>query len=182
MIYGKIIKKIKHNDEEYIFRYPKIEDIDGVLKFINSMVEEKTYLAIQKRMSRNEEFEWLLNVIKKIDNKTMVQVVIEKNKRIVGNGGIIVNTAPSHSHIGEFGIALMKKVRGQGFGEKLSRIIIAEAKQNLKIKTLTLDAYAKNKPAIKLYKKLGFKVYGKLKNYHKHYDKLIDSVFMFKNI
>ncbi len=57
---GNIIKQFTAKDgREVILRTPKWEDLDDLTEFINSLVDEGAEIAVNKRVSREQEAEWL---------------------------------------------------------------------------------------------------------------------------
>ena len=70
------------------------------------------------------------------------------------------------------------KFGGQAIGVNLLRELIGAAFNLKDMKSLELTVVAENSPAIKLYVKVGFKVFGIQKNYFKAGDKYWDQMFM----
>jgi ribosomal protein S18 acetylase RimI-like enzyme len=65
-------------------------------------------------------------------------------------------------------------------GKYLGREIIKLTKERLKIKIVRLGVYSANKPAQKLYKKLGFKMVASIPKQVQYKGKLIDEFIMLK--
>ena len=79
--------------------------------------------------------------------------VIKSDDWIVGIGSIKISSETKRGHI--FHIFIDKEYRNQGFGRKTMDYLESFAKKE-KMEFLTLRVMPKNKPAIKLYEKLGF--------------------------
>jgi len=79
--------------------------------------------------------------------------VIKSGSWIVGIGSINILSETKRGHI--FHIFIDKEYRNQGFGRKTMDYLESFAKKE-KMEFLTLRVMPKNKPAIKLYEKLGF--------------------------
>jgi len=45
-------------------RPPKMSDLNSLLEMINSLVDEKAFITIQKKLTRKEEKEYLEKIIK----------------------------------------------------------------------------------------------------------------------
>lgn len=180
MLNKKIVEKFNLGEKEVIFRYPKPEDWKGLLLTINSLIKEKAMLVAQKRKTKKEEIEWLTDVLKKIKNKKSVFLVVEVDKKIKGSAGIDTGKEEFVSHIGEFGIALVKEIQGKGIGKKLLTKIIKQAKEKLKIKIVKLNVMRPNITAQNLYKKSGFREIGRIKKGIKYYGKYVDDIIMVK--
>lgn len=57
---GKIIRSFFARDgREVVLRTPKWEDLDDLLELINSLVEERADITRTKKVSREEEIDWL---------------------------------------------------------------------------------------------------------------------------
>ncbi|GAB5412006.1 MAG: hypothetical protein ChlgKO_11200 [Chlamydiales bacterium] len=74
------------------------------------------------------------------------------------------------------------KFRGCGVGTKLMKALMKLAKEKFQIKTLHLEVYQEN-PAIRLYERLGFKVYGRHPKFLKEPDgSFRDKIMMEKEL
>ena len=87
-------------------------------------------------------------------------------------------------HVGEFGIAIKKEFRGIGLGSFLMREIIQLAKTELKPKPkiIKLGVFANNKPAIALYKKMGFKQVAVLPRHLEYKGNLVAEIIMYLEV
>ena len=83
------------------------------------------------------------------------------------------------SHQCLFAIIIDEKHRGKGIGAKLLRELMVLAKETFHIELLHLEVYQGN-PAIDLYKRLGFKMYGIHKRFMKENGKYADKILMQK--
>lgn len=179
MFYGKVVHKFIHKGREVVLRYPEIENVKDLLSLVNSLVEEKAYVSMQKKLTLKEETGWLLDRIKDIEELKLIYFVIEIEKKIAGSTSIEKKEVPQE-HIGDFGIILKREARNIGIGQKVIPMIIKEAKKKLNIKIVMLDVYNRNKKAIHIYEKCGFKKIGKIRKGVNHYGKYLDDVLMVK--
>lgn len=149
------------------------------LKFINSFVEEGAMLTMNKKISLKEEKEFLKEMLRGSNKKDCVYLVAECGKEIAGTSRIVLGKG-SGRHVGTFGITIYKDYRGIGLGKYLMSEIIKFAKKQLKeLKIINLQVFAENKPAVSLYKKMGFKIAGKIPKQRVHKGKLSDEFIMF---
>ena len=81
------------------------------------------------------------------------------------------------AHQCEFGIIMGDGYRNMGIGSYLMSSIMNLAKEKFKIKLLHLQVYAEN-PAINLYKRFGFKEFGRQNFWIKEGDRYVGRVFM----
>ena len=168
--------------EKITFREPQMSDLKSSLEMINSLVEEKAYITVQKKLNLKEERTYLKQILKEMKEGTRVDLVLDIDGKICGSARVSLLNEKTKGHVSELGISLIKDIRGRGLGEKLLRKIIEKAQKELKIKIVTLYAYSKNKVAINLYKKVGFKKLGTIKKGINHYGKLLDNDMMVKYI
>ena len=179
MLTGKIVKEFKVGEGFVRIRYPKFEDFEDLQKLINSLIDENTYIGIQKKIGRKGELEFITDLLKTIENKKSVALVSEVNGKVKGMANIDKKKY-AQNHICDLGIALKKEIRRKRIGEKLMQELIKEAKKNLKIEIIELEVFAENKVALTLYKKVGFKKIGIVRKGYKKKRKYFDRVLMVK--
>ena len=100
------------------------------------------------------------------------------NDKPVGMITFVLKNKAKTRHIANiFGVYVKQEFRGQGIGEKLIESAISSIKNNRNAIKINLNVNAKQKAAVKLYEKYGFKTVGRLKkDLHvngKFYDELI---------
>ena len=179
---GKIIEKIKTKDgHEAVIRYIKFEDWPECLQLINSLVKEDAKINANKRVSKSEELEWISWQLKSLEKGESIAICAEVNGRVVGMCDIH-RKKYRQSHIASLGISIAKAYRGIGIGKALMKKALELAKKELKVKMVILGVFENNRIARKLYKKLGFKVYGKLPKALQYKGKYVTSVYMYKEL
>ncbi len=148
-------------------------------KFVNSFIPEEAMLLINIKKSKKEELEWLARRIKEVKQKKVVYLIAENNSDITGSCHIAI-CRERQNHIGELGIAIKQGYRGMGLGKYLMENLIKMAKDELKPKPkiIELGVFEGNKPAIALYKKMGFKMVAKIPNHLQYKGKFITEVIM----
>ncbi len=179
MLTGKIVEEFKIGKDSFKIRYPKFEDFEDLQELINSPVEEWRYSTRQKKVNRKEGFEVLTDLLKSVENKESVALVVEINGKVKGMANID-KKKHAQNHICELGISLGKEIRGKGIGKRLMELLIREAKKNLKTEIVELEVFGENKIAQNLYKKLGFKKVGVIKKGIKKKGKYSDKILMVK--
>lgn len=149
--------------------------------FINSLVEENAKILMNEKINLKDEKEFIASALKGIKNKSKVFVIARDGNKIVGNTSI-ERQRWKRNHMGRFAIAITQGYRGVGLGKHLMSEVIKLAKNEFGsgLKVIQLEVYANNKPAISLYKKMGFKIMAKLPRQVQHKGKLISEYIMLK--
>lgn len=80
-------------------------------------------------------------------------------------------------HQSEFGIIVATGMRNKGIGSFLLRSLMRLAKEQFKLELLHLQVYAEN-PAIRLYKRFGFREFGRQTHWIKEEDRYVGRIFM----
>lgn len=174
------MEKFKINGKKVIFRYPIAkENIADLLAFINSLIEERAMISLQKKVTPKEERAWLIDNLKEIKKKEKVLFLVEVDGKIMGNAEVKTGKDAT-KHVGKLGISLRKEIRGRGIGKKLLENIIKETKNILGVKIIILEVFSANKVARHMYRKLGFKEVGKIRKGVNYYGKFLDDIIMAK--
>ncbi len=179
---GKIVYQGKlKSDREVIIRYPLESDLHSFCDYINTLSKEQTFILWQgEQITLEEEKKYLDTQLAKISKNTTVQLLAFSDNKLVGNTQINLKDKVE-KHVGVLGISLAKDFRGEGLGTLLMEKIIEEAKENLKgLKIITLQCFANNEVAKKLYLKMGFVEFGVLPKGLIYQDQFIDRVYMYK--
>ena len=145
--------------------------------FINSFVAENALILYGKKMSLGQEREFQKSKAKEIDAKNCIFVLCWKDGMLIGNSDATKGKL-KQSHNASFGLVVKKGFRGMGIGGKLLSLAMKEARKSLKAKNLWIDYIDGNRPARKLYEKLGFREVARMEGYVKHAGKYRDRVIM----
>ncbi|MFA5729788.1 MAG: GNAT family protein [Candidatus Paceibacterota bacterium] len=164
--------------QNIIIRLPRISDLDSSLEMINSLVEEKAMLTVQKKSTHKEEEKYLKRILKE---KEAIHLFLIIDGKVAGSAKVS-RLGNGRNHIGELGISLRYEYRGMGLGKKLSKAVMEKAIKKFKLKIIILNVFKKNKPAYYLYKELGFKKVGMIKGEVKYYNRYEDVITMVKYI
>ena len=165
---------------EVILRTPKWEDLNDALEFINSLVEEDAMILMNTKKTREQEIDWLLENMKKLEKGKIIMITAEVDGRMVG----IVEIRPHFgkmSHVGSLGISIKKGYRGIGIGFDLMK----EAEKHaihMRLKTMQLEVFEKNERAIHVYEKMGYKVTGRIPEGVLQNDEYMDVLIMTRKL
>lgn len=167
----------------YLIRYPTINDLKEMWRYINELSKEQTYISFQgEEIPLDEERKFLNEAIKSIEDKKGMLLLAESNGKIVGISDIRMGTRTA-KHIGVFGISLAKDFRSQGVGRKLMELVMEESIENIHgLRILELECFANNPIAPQLYKSLGFKEYGRLPKGVLHRQQYVDDIRMYYEV
>ena len=153
----------------------KEADIPLRVKWLNNpKVNKYTGEILGEKTSLKKQAEWFLKY-KKDKNKRFFTIFYDKCP--IGFMGLsninrINNNADLFIAIGE------DSYRGRGLGRASLEFLIDYAFKELKLHKINLGVVADNKPAVKLYKKLGFKVEGRMVEEVRHEGKYKDVLVM----
>lgn len=172
--------KTKSGQEIEIF-LPSMERLPTLLEFVNRLVREDTFLNLtgQPKTELEEKY-WLKNEIQNIENNKAYLIWAMYQNKIVGSVSLD-RVGVREQHVGRVGLMVDQDFRSDGIGRCLLEKILEQAKK-MKIKIATVVVFGDNEIAISIYKKIGFKEYGRLPQglYRKNH--FSDTVEMYKEI
>ncbi len=160
-------------------RQIKPSDSKAFVQFYQELVSQTDYLLFtpeetSQKASQEAPF------IKKYDDYKQVFVALEEDK-IVGYLGIGRSHLSKLSHVAKFTVGVLEDHKRQGIATKLIQFAEKWAKER-GIKRLELTVITKNKPAVALFQKTGFKEEGTRKKSMKLEEKYFDEFLMAKTL
>jgi len=143
------------------------------------LIEEDAKILRDKKVSLKEEKEWLKGLLQRIKKREEVYLLAKFDEEIVGTAAIKLGPH-RQNHVGNFGISIIDGYRGIGLGTHIMKEIIKLAKKELKPKPkiIKLTVFPRNKSALALYKKLGFRRVAKIPKQFQYKGKLEDEIVM----
>jgi len=153
------------------------DSVHELQDFINSLVEERTYLHYDRKVTLRQEREWKKKRLGDMRKREGYVLVARVDGRIAGTSGAYRERFKGRNNV-SLGIAIAKSFRGIGLGEVLLRLNIRTARELLKPKNIYLSVLAPNKPARSLYEKLGFREFAVFPKWMLHKGKYVDHIFM----
>ena len=161
MLKAKVLREfVAKNDKRVVLRKPRWEDLDDLLDFINSLVEERADIMRETPVTREEEADWLGKRLASIEKGEIIGVVAEVDGKVVANSEV-GRRRGFQSHVGGLGIATKKGYRGIGIGKELMKTLVEESRK-AGLKVLVLEVFDSNTVAKSLYAKMGFKDAGRI--------------------
>jgi ribosomal protein S18 acetylase RimI-like enzyme len=120
------------------------------MKFFSKISGEKIFLSDQ---GIKKEFEMYLT------KRAMVLLILEMEKKVIGYMGYMIkkNKYKNFAYLND--VFIKKDFRKKGYGKLLVKEFIKISKEK-GVEKMGLGVRIENKNAIKLYKKLGFKIIG----------------------
>lgn len=171
--------------QDITFRFPKKDDARVLWRFINKIVREDTYVSTSKPVSLKDEKAFLDSRLSGLKTQHAIYITAWVGKELAGVCGIDrrVSGQRRTPHVGTFGIIVAKKFRAQGVGKQISLVALEAAQTGIPgLQIIELEVFGDNAPAVALYKKLGFKPYGRLPKGLFYKGKYMDEIFMYKNV
>ena len=148
-----------------------------LLRYINALIREGTYLRFYKTFTLKQEEEWKKSTLNSMKNGNVLWIgAVYKGKIVAGTQGTR-GLGKERDNI-EVGIAVAKVFRGVGLGEIMLKEVIKRVKKKMKPKNIFLHVAKPNKPAQSLYKKLGFKEIATFPKWFRHKGKYVDIHWM----
>ena len=178
---GTILRTFSARDGRQVtLRAPRWEDLDDMLVFINSLVEEEAMIIMEQKQTYEQETDWLAKALVDLEKDKHMMVVAEVDGKMVGNSELRPRFG-RWKHIGNLGIAIKEGYREVGIGPEMMKELESHAPR-LGIETIYLDVFANNDRARHVYKKLGYNEIGNLPRGIKYRGEYVDSVMMAKEL
>lgn len=168
MVYYKEI--VLKNGQPCILRRPTVDDAEHILEHMLKTSSETNHVgryADEITMTVEQEQQ---HIAKLADNKKSIMIAAVIDGIIVANASVNpVSNYERRKHRGDFGIAVIKEYWGMGIGTAVLEAII-EAAKSVGYEQLELEVVSDNEPAVSLYRKCGFKIYGTRENSFRYRD------------
>jgi len=116
---GEILNRFTGKDgREVVLRPPRWEDLDDLMEYINSLVDEGADIAKDQKVTREQEADWLARELTEIEKGNIFSVVAEVDGKVIASSEIAKRGGYSR-HVGGLGMGTRKGYRGIGIGTKL---------------------------------------------------------------
>ncbi len=178
---GQILLQFKAKDEQkVILRTPKWEDLDDLLEFINTLIDENVDIFLTKKVTRYQEAEWLARQLAEIEKGRLFRIVADINGKVIANSQLQLLNGVS-SHVGYIDIGIRQRYRNIGIGTQMLKTLIMHA-QKIGLKLLILSVFSTNEQARYVYEKVGFCECGRIPQRIFKNDQYIDEIVMVKTL
>lgn len=153
------------------------EDIQAFLNYVNELIDEDTFISLNKHLTYEEEKNFVESNLKSQKEGKSINLVSEYGGKVISVCSIR-SLANKEDYNAELGISILKEYRGQGLGGRLMQELIDYAKQHIKPGRIFLRVYSTNECGLHLYEKVGFKKIAVLPKWIKHRGELVDTIYM----
>ncbi|WP_338486792.1 GNAT family N-acetyltransferase [Pseudomonas trivialis] len=113
-----------------------------------------------------------------LDNERRLQLVALHGGEVVGQLGLEQYLRVRQSHVGSFGMGVATAWQGKGVGSRLLAAALDVADNWMNLHRVELTVYADNEAAHHLYRKFGFEVEGRLRDYALRDGVFVDTLSM----
>lgn len=135
------------------------DDTDVLLSYANDLIDEDTFVLLSgDHLTLEYEEDYVTKAVGdcRVGKKIHLLAFIEGE---LASSFEVRRYSLRKSHVGEVGISVTKKFRGDGVGKLCLSALIQEA-EKLGLRLLVLTCFASNTAAINLYKSVGFMISG----------------------
>jgi len=178
---GTILREFEAKDgRRVVLRTPTWEDLDDMLDFINSLVEEEAMILMEVKQTREQEVDWLARGLSNMEKGRHVRVVAEVDGRMVGQCEVALGSGRK-SHVGTLGISVKRGYRDVGIGQEL----MGEAEKHAAkfgAEKIKLEVFAINDRAIHVYENRGYRAVGRVPGEIKYKGEYVDALYMVKDV
>jgi len=183
---GQIVEEfdVEKNGKRHhvVLRYPRMADVDDLLKYINALVDEKAYVGKQKKVTKKEETAFLERITKELEEGRGIHVCVVVGGKVVGMGRVDRKPMDANRHVGTVGIGLAKEYRGLKIGKRLMEELLRQGRDALGLKVVESSYYDGNKASENLHKSAGFRKAGRIPEGCNYYGKYIDEIIAVKKL
>lgn len=154
-IYKLCRNEVKDSMKEVIIRPLIVEDIDGMLEWMQDEETQQWFQLSMKDKKREEIVDFIKNAKTKPEDKTSIHLAIadEEDSYL---GTISLKNYKERDKNAEFAISLRPSVRGKGIGKKATKALLKLAFEKWEMERIYLNVLSCNVRAIQLYEKCGF--------------------------
>ena len=160
--------------KSFAIREANEDDARAIKDIVNSVISEKYYVVPE---SSRENWSETIREIK--DRKGLI-IVAQIGEKTVGMAHLARGKFKKNQHVAYLGITILKGFREIGIGKTMMNHLIEWASKQEELEKISLTVFSTNKPAINLYRKLGFEVEGISKKQYKIEGKYVDEIAMAK--
>jgi len=170
--------EISKDNEKLVIRKASDDDAVNLNEFLRTIILETNHFGYEpdEFTITDEQQAHTIRMYSQADNAILLVATL--NDKIVGNLSFRAGSSKKFRHVGELGVQVLKDHWNLGIGKELIKYLINWAKENKSVYKISLRVRSDNQNAIHLYKKLGFKEEGILREEMMCNGILYDLVYM----
>ncbi len=134
----------------------KTDSLAAYRDFICELIDEEVFIVLDRKPTLEEERGWLDAKLAGIRKGSQLFLTAWDGDTHAGNCEARRDLWKERGNV-SIGLAVRKKYRGMGLGEKLLRETIMLAKKRFRPRNIYLRVFSDNKIAQRLYRKVGFR-------------------------
>ena len=138
----------------------RLTDLERVMTWVNDPEVVKNLQHFNRRITRTEEKKYLATIISS-ENNYLFSIFHKTTGQYVGQGGI--NQISWENKLGRLSLIIKKEHWNHGYAQEIIPLLLRYGFQQLKLNKLWLMVYATNQKGRHLYRKLGFRPEGTLR-------------------
>jgi RimJ/RimL family protein N-acetyltransferase len=161
--------------QSFIVREANENDAEAINNIVDSVASEKYYVVPE------ESGDWI-EIIREMRNRNGLVIVALVNDKPVGIACLARGKFEKNKHVAFLGIAITKEFRRMGIGTAMMNHLLAWTRKQEGVEKISLSVFSTNKPAINMYRNLGFETEGISKRQYKIEGKYVDEVTMGKSL
>ncbi|MFV0481192.1 MAG: GNAT family N-acetyltransferase [Campylobacteraceae bacterium] len=144
--------------DDFIIRNSKIGDLDAIVNIYNDMVSQRLATAYTETVKDEDKKKWYKE---KNTKRFPIEVIEHKGKIIAWMNFQQINPLPIFDDVAEINLFISRNFRGRKMGFQLIEKSLNEA-YKFNLKAIHAYVYELSKEGIYLFKKAGFKEWGRL--------------------
>lgn len=138
---------------------PLTEITSEKYRVLRNNPEIRRWFTFNNEISKTQQKEWFNNYMK--DPNDVMFAIFNGSGNFVGANSLY----DIDEHSAEYGrIVIDSKYSGNGYGYKATIAAMLIARNQMDLKSIRLEVYSKNIPALNIYRKVGFEEIGEIKD------------------
>lgn len=142
-------------EQEVIVEEAQLSDAKALVDLLSQVSQETDFVVAEKILSQ-EDMEIFLE--RHLESVNEICLVVRVGKELAGVLNVSSTSSPQTNHIGDIFIAVQEKYWGYGLGSLLMEVALDWACHTPVIRRLELTVQDRNRRAVHLYEKFGFKI------------------------
>jgi RimJ/RimL family protein N-acetyltransferase len=169
MKFQPVSRRLK-NGELVTIRECQPQDAEEFLQTAKTYIKDSEHVLITDENFNptiDYEVKWIRSFM---ESENSLLLVATHNDKILGNLDLRGGQRTKIRHTAVIGMGMLKEWRNIGLGTLLMECVITWARENPVLEILWLQVFASNVAGVSLYKKMGFEISGRQKDFIKIQD------------